>query len=41
MVSTSGGLRFEGACAKYLGGPFLCRARKNLPVPFMRKCCDL
>jgi len=20
--------------------PFLCGARKNLPIPSMRKCCD-
>jgi len=25
-------------CAKYLGGPFLCGARKNFPASSMRKC---
>jgi len=37
----SGGLRFEGAlCKTFRGPPFLCGARKNLPAPSMRKCCD-
>jgi len=33
-------LGLGGPCAKYLGGPFLYGARKNLPDPSMRKCCD-
>jgi len=28
-------LGLVGPCAKYLGGPFLCGARKNLPSPSM------
>jgi len=38
LVRASGGLRFGRPCEKNLGDSFLCEARKNLPVAFMRKC---